>query len=236
MLGLRHRRFVDLLASFAVVASGCSREAPTSPAGAASPAAAVADSAHGESGPDLRSTIIVIPVATGTIRRFPELGITDGGGIDGDLQSTYFRTTATNREFRRGFAEFEIPRFPGKLLRATLVLRETRATVADPRPPDVHELSSYADVDLDVTVADFDRPTTPLATFESDANLDVGTFRIDVTELVARSRAEKLGFRVKLAVDPSETGFVPLGTAFSPTSTPPGVELHLVTTARSAGR
>jgi hypothetical protein len=175
-------------------------------------------------------------VATGSIRRFPELGITDGGGIDGDLQSTYFRTTATNREFRRGFAEFEIPRFPGRLLRATLVLRETRATVADPRPADAHELSSYADVDLDVTVADFDRPTTPLATFESDANLDPGTFRIDVTELVARSRAAKLGFRVKLAVDPAETGFVPLGTAFARSSTPPGVELRLVTTARPAGR
>ena len=171
-------------------------------------------------------------MATGSIRRLPELGISDGGGTDGDLQSTYFRTTETNREFRRGFAEFKIPRFPGRLLQATLVLRENRASVADPRPPDLHELSTYADVDLDITVADFDRPTTPLATFETDANLENATFQFDVTDLIGRFRETKLGFRVKLAVDPIETGFIPLGTAFSRASTPPGVELDLVTTAR----
>ena len=59
---------------------------------------------------------------------------------------------------------------------------------------------------------------------------------IDVTELVARSRATKLGSRVKLAVDANKIGSIPLGTAFSPASTLPGVELDLVTTARSVGR
>lgn len=227
-----HRLLAGLLASFALAASGCSREVPTSPPRPIQSPAAIEDTTTTDIGPNHRLAIAVFPVATSFIRRLPELGIMDGGGTDGDMQSSYFRTTDTNREFRRGFTEFEIPRFPGRLLRATLVLRENRASVADPRPPDLHELSTYTDVDLDITVADFDRPTTPLATFETDANLVVGTFQFDVTDLVAPLRGARLGFRVKLAVDPTETGFIPLGTAFSPSTTLPGVELDLVTTAR----
>jgi hypothetical protein len=232
MLRPSHRRLAGLLASLALAASGCSREVPTSPAHAAQPASVFKDTLAADAR-NRRSAIAVFPVASSFIRRLPELGIMDGGGIDGDMQSTYFRTTATNREFRRGFAEFEIPRFPGRLLRATLILRETRASVSDPRPPDLHELSTYSDVDLDITQADFDRPTTPLATFETDANLENGTFRFDVTDLIALSRGARLGIRVKLAVDPNETGFIPLGTAFSRAATLPGVELDLFTTARN---
>jgi hypothetical protein len=227
----RHLRLAGLLASFALAASDCSREVPTSSGRAAQSLAAIEDTTT--AWPNHRPHLALFPVATGSIRRFPELGISEGGGTDGDLQSSYFRTTDTNREFRRGFAEFRVPRFPGRLLRATLILRETRASVSDPRPPDLHQLSTYADVDLDITQADFDRPTTTLATFATDANLENATFQFDVTELVARFRGARIGFRVKLAVDPVETGFVSLGTAFARSSTPPGVELDLVTTARN---
>ena len=236
----RHARAV-LFASLSLIVFGCERVVPTAPGESPSPVAG-ADTVFkgGGTRPDStrgdRSVTVLLPAAISFIRRMPEMGIIDGGGGapgeagSGDAQSTYFRTTDANREFRRGFAEFAFPRLHGRIVKATLVLRESRAWIADPRPPDVHEVSSYTDVDFIVTAADFDRATTPLATFQTDVNEDQGTFRFDVTDLV-RAHGAGLGFRVKLAVDPVETGFVPLGSAFSGSSTPPGFVLEVETTA-----
>jgi len=223
------------IASLALSAFGCSRDLPTSTAGSLYPVSGgpAQPPAGGAEGPR-RAVAILVPRAIASIRHFPELGILDGGGIDGDAQSTYFRTTETNREFRRGFAEFAVPDFSGGFLSAKLVLRETRASIAAPVPPDRHELSSYSDVDLNVTTRDFDRPTSPLAAFETDPNLDPQTFEFDVSSLVAQSQRAGLGFRVKLEDDPGFTGFVPRGTAFSGSSTPPGVTLEVTTTLPAA--
>lgn len=183
----------------------------------------------GRPGPTTGVVTVLRPVALAPIRHFPERGILDGGGGYGAAHSTYFRTTDTNREFRRGFAEFAIPDLTGGLVSAKLVLWETRATTAFPLPPDRHELSTYEEVDLAVTTSDFDRPTTLFATFETDGNTEGAVFEWDVTSLVAAHEGSRLGFRVKLAADPTETLFGFAGTSFDGSSTPEGFRIELTT-------
>ena len=108
---------------------------------------------------------------------------------------------------------------------ARIVLRETRAGTSYPLPPDRHELSYYTDVDLFVNTNDFDRPTSPLGTFETDGNLPQQKFEFDVARLVTHLRGAKIGFRVKLDADPTYAGMGFLGTAFSGSSTPSGVRI-----------
>ena len=224
---MTHRREWTLAATAAILMMsfgyGCSRDLPTSTSaieaqrlagGPPSPAAGTVDF-------DLLSD------ATSAIRFMPELGILDGGGVWGDMVSGYFRTTETNREFRRGFAEFVVPDLVDGFRSATLVLRETRASISLPVPPDRHELSFYADADLVVDPSDFGRSTTAVGTFETDANLETQTFEFDVTSVVGPRRGSTLGFRVKLESDPVEVGFRPLGSGFSRSSTPPGVVIAL---------
>ena len=215
-----------LMMSFA---DGCSRDLPTSTShvgarrqvgGPPTPSSGTVDFA-------------LLSDATSFIRRLPEMDMVDGGGVWGDMQSTYFRTTATNREFRRGFAEFIVPELPKGFRSARIVLRETRASISLPVPPDRHELSFYSDADLIVDAGDLDRPTSPVGTFETDPNLETQTFEFDVTRVVSQRRGSTLGFRVKLESDPAESGFRPLGSAFSRSSTPPGVVIQL-TGARPA--
>ena len=71
------------------------------------------------------------------------MGILEQAPVGDLMASDYFRTTPLNRTFRRGFAEFAIPDDLGAVTEATLVLTEWRATITDPVPPDVHELTSY---------------------------------------------------------------------------------------------
>ena len=229
---MAHRRGFTFAVTAAILMMsfvyGCSRDLPTSTsrvgterrAGPPPPSAATVDFA-------------LLSDATSSIRRFPELGILDGGGVWGDVQSSYSRTTGTNREFRRGFAEFIVPDLGDGFGSARLVLRETRGMIGEPFPPDRHELSFYAGADLVVDVNDFDRPTSPVGTFETDVNLETQTFEFDVTSVVAQQRGSTLGFRVKLESDPVEMGFRSLGTSFSRSSTPPGVVIEL-TGARPA--
>lgn len=158
-------------------------------------------------------TTSLTPSASGTIRFFPDfspplLGLAPVGNA---IQSTYFKTTATNREFRRGFFEFAIP---ACVTSATLTLTENRGVISAPVPPDTHSLSYYQDADLVITTADFDRPTTSITTFDTDANLVPQILSFDVSEVAAQSSAANLGFRVKLAVDPAFAGFGSLGSQF----------------------
>jgi hypothetical protein len=156
---------------------------------------------------------VLQPQVTGSIRNLPGFGILGPAPVGGAIQSTYFRTTLQNTEFRRGFIEFQIPSFNSSVQKATLVLTEDRATVSFPLPPDTHELSFYA-ADLVVSVDDFDRPTTPVASFQTDANEPTGVFSFDVTAIVAQFQGQSLGFRVKLALDPTLDIFGFAGSAF----------------------
>ena len=221
----RRSRIAAVIASTLMtpLALGCSRDMPTSTASVRTKPEAGGPTAPASGSVDFA----LLSDATSSIRSLPEMGILDGGGVWGDLQSDYFRTTASNREFRRGFAEFSVPALGEGFRSARLVLRETRATISLPVPPDRQELSCYTDADLVVDAGDFDRPTSPVGTFETDANLETQTFAFDVTRVLERQRGSTLGFRVKLEADPVETGFGSKGSAFSRASTPPGVVIEL---------
>jgi len=154
------------------------------------------------------------PAASATIRCLPELGLLQTAPVGNMVQSTYFKTTDLNREFRRGFIEFAIPQIQGKIFSATLILRETRGYTAFPLPPDLHQITFY-NADLVVNIDDYNRPTTFLASFETDNNDLPQTFSFDIAQLIAEFKGSNLGFRIKLAVDPmwNEDGF--LGSGFS---------------------
>lgn len=156
-------------------------------------------------------TDAIVPAATGTISFLPELGILRPAPIGNAIQSTYRRSTALNREFRRGFLEFSIPDFDGSLESATLVLTEQRATSSFPQPPDIHELGSY-DADLVVDTSDYDVSTSPVAEFETDSNLEEQSFSFVITALVNQYKGRKLGLRIKLSVGPDYFGEGFLGT------------------------
>lgn len=242
MVRRRDYRAMIALAILVFSVPSCSHETPTAPTGSdrrALPQSSTIPSAE-PLGARPGAVTFLEPDAISSIRHLPEMDILDEGyraggtpGVDGDMYSTYFRTTATNREFRRGFAEFAIPRFTD-VFSARVVLRETRATMSRPVPQDRHELSYYTDVDLFVNTGDFDRPTLPLATFETDANLEDGTFDFDVSRLVSDLRGARLGLRVKLETDPFEASFVPLGSAFARNSTPSGIRIEVTTTSVEA--
>jgi hypothetical protein len=157
-------------------------------------------------------TNTILPEATGTIAFWPELGLWETP-VGNDVQSGYFRTTAENREFRRGFLEFSIPDFQGLLTSATLLLTESRGQTAVPLPPDRHELGYYQ-ADVVVNTNDYNAATSPIAEFETDNNIEPESFSFDITALVHAYKGRNLGLRIKLAVDPDYFGEGFLGTGF----------------------
>lgn len=222
----RELRVAAILAAVVATVTGCSRDTPT-------PTEVATLQSPGEPAPPVHAVTFIRPEAIASIRKFPELGIVDGGGVDGDAQSYYFRTTDANREFRRGFAEFAIPEFQN-VFSARIVLRETRGGTAYPLPPDRHELSFYTDVDRFVDPADFDRSTTALGTFETDVNEEQKKLEFDVSTLVTRLRGAGLGVRIKLEADPLHDGMGFLGTDFSGSATPAAVRIEVTTTTIEA--
>lgn len=160
--------------------------------------------------------IALSPEATGTVGRWMEMAQQPDVVRPGTLQSTYFKTTAENREFRRAFLEFEIPDLPRGIASATLLLADGSAVISAPVAPDLHELSAYP-ADLAITVSDYDRQTVAITTFETDANDHEETFALDVTGIVRTFQGQKLGFRIKLAVDPAYSGGGSLGAGFQET-------------------
>ncbi|HYS06915.1 MAG TPA: hypothetical protein VEW47_17175 [Candidatus Dormibacteraeota bacterium] len=166
--------------------------------------------------------VVLLPQVTGSIRYLPQIGLLEPAPVGGLIESTWWQLNLL--EFRRGFAEFQIPAFETSVQKATLVLTETRGTISDPVPPDTHELSYYA-ADLAVSVEDYDRPTTPNATFQTDNNEPTGVFTFDVTAVLAQFRGKGLGFRVKLTCDP-QCGGGAGGSAFGELATiPPRIEV-----------
>lgn len=157
---------------------------------------------------------VITPGATGTVRFLPEFNIGPELAPVGDsVQSTYFRTTSQNREFRRGFAEFDLPPL-SNFFGATLIFRECRAITTFPLPPDVHELSYYLSVDMMIDGSDYGGATVGIGTFETDFNLENASFSFDVTSLVRQQQGGSLGLRFKLADDPTRTSFFFAGSQF----------------------
>ena len=180
--------------------------------------------------PRSKPTITLLPTATGTIRSLPELGILERAPVADEIQSTYFRTTPENREFRRGFVEFAVPEYPRRVLSAILVLPEGGGWSGAPQPADTHTLSYYP-ADLSVDVSDYDRPARPVGCFETDVNVAGERAAFDVTDLIRRYAGAGLGFRVRLLDDPAQTRMAALGADFqSPYSGDP-VRIE-ITTAR----
>jgi len=160
---------------------------------------------------------------TGSVEQFPELGILRVAPVT-EVQSTYFKTTPTNRQFRRGFFEFTIPTLPDDVLvsKVTLILTESRGLAADPRPPVTHEISYYQPADLVINTDDYTRTTTTLSqTIETDVNLAPEVFSIDVTDMYSNLHERTLGFRIKLAVDPDFSDMDNFGSGFGELSTIP---------------
>ena len=166
--------------------------------------------------------VVLLPQVTGSVRYLPQIGLLEPAPVGGLIESTFWQLNLL--EFRRGFAELQIPAFETSVRKATLVLTETAGPISDPMPPDTHELSFYA-ADLVVSVEDYDRPTTPIATFQTDANGPAGVFTFDVTAVLAQFRGKGLGFRVKLTCDPQCGGGFG-GSQFGELSTiPPRIEV-----------
>jgi len=162
----------------------------------------------------LFETNTLLPEVSGTVKFWPELEVwVVNSGHSGDAQSGYFRTTAENREFRRGFLEFSIPEFSNTVASATLLLTESRAQTTFPLPPDKHEISYY-EADLAVTTNDYHAATSPLAEFETDNNVAPESFSFDLTTLINAYKGRNLGLRIQLTVDPDYFGEGFLGTGF----------------------
>jgi hypothetical protein len=179
-----------------------------------------------------RGASITIPVQTsGTIEFFPELGTLRKAPIGDMIQSYYFKTTSSNRQFLRGFFEFTVPAFPDdvQVSKATLILTESRARTSTPKPPVTHEVSYYQPADLIVNTDDYTRTTTLLPqTIETDANAPTQVFSMDVTDLLSALEEDTLGFRIKLAADPTHSAIDNFGSGFGePSTIPPRILVRL---------
>lgn len=163
----------------------------------------------------------VLPQVTGTLEVGKLLPVLD-----------YVQSTCHTVPPRRGFVEFIVPSLPGHIGKATLVLTETRGTTSYPMSPNTHELSYY-EGDLVLDGSDFDKPTTLITTFQTDANDPTATFRFDVTKIVRKGRhggqafeGRILGFRVKLAQESGSACDIDGSTFGSLTTIPPVIEIR----------
>jgi hypothetical protein len=149
------------------------------------------------------ATTSIRPQALGSVTFFPNfdlLFVRDTGR----MLSSCSNTTGENLEFNRGFMEFSLPVVPMRVVKATLIVTETRTgTTTTPKPPDVHELSVYP-ADLVIGTADYDASADLIGTFETDVNdpPDLRRFTFDVTDAIRRLRKRDVGFRIKMQIDP----------------------------------
>jgi hypothetical protein len=142
------------------------------------------------------------------------MGILDIAPVGDAIQSTYFKTTADNREFRRGIFEFKIPEFQGTVTEARLIFAECGGWISQPVPPDLHNLSYYL-ADSHVTTEDYNRPATLLASFETDENDTVQqVLSFDLKSVIGEFSGKELGFRIELALDTAYAVDGSLGAGF----------------------
>ena len=166
-----------------------------------------------------KTTTTIPPQSTGTIANYPAQGLTQWE--DDDAHSSCFQTTPDNLKYRRGFLEFSVPSFNRKkTMRATLFIYANLARINPPPPPDVHEVSYYP-ADLVVDESDYDAPTMPAGSVETQGIGGLHEFALDVTDIVRQFEGSNLGFRIKLQIDPAGPcpGFA--GAGFGGVTWPP---------------
>ena len=155
----------------------------------------------------------LVPTTAVTLRKTPERRTVECPPLLDVLQASYFRTSATDRELRRGIAKFELPHLGAPLARATLRLRETRSRPSFPRAAERYQLIALDGDDVAVAPADFDRPGCVVAAFAAASALAPATFAFDVTTVVAEA-ARVVAFRVKLTDYPLRTELGWAGSTF----------------------
>lgn len=183
--------------------------------------------------------------ASGTVEFFPEFKILRRAPVSNMIQSGYFKTTADNRQFRRGLAEFDLPDWPSgvKIGKVFLVLTEGRAVVSIDRPAVIHEIEGYAPADMIVDTDDYTRTAVFTGqTIATDENLQPQIFSVDVTDLftagsnplIVEPQLESIGFRIKLAVDPTYNEINNFGSGFGePSTIPPRLVFVLAKAAKT---
>ena len=172
-----------------------------------------------------RPDVVLIPVATGTVEHFLEFDILRRAPVANNAHSSYSRTTAENRRFRRGFIEFDLSGIDGTIDRAVLILREHHA-ITNPGRISAHEIAFYP-ADLLVDIDDYHQPTEFLETFDSDSGLLPTEFSFDVSSAFGDGVSDTIGFRVKTEVDPEYDALDNFGTAFVPAPSALRLELFL---------
>ena len=171
------------------------------------------------------------PAATGTVRLMRTTGARDYQN-GSTIVSSYFRTTPTNREVRRGIVEFPAPAFEGSLMKAVLSLSPEYGRTTTPVPSDTHIVSWYRGNRI-VELIDFDRSATQIATFLTDNNDSVRPrLYFDVTEALRATPGEAIGFRVELKNDLSMTSDGFAGMSFSGANSAAATPELLITSLR----
>lgn len=160
-----------------------------------------------------RDTIVVLPAATATIRWFPEMDSIGLPPFGDDIQASYFRTTATNREIRRGFAEFNLPTISDSLISAVLTFKDDHAVVSDPRSADGYLVSFYA-ADSTLDTLDFKTVMETLDTISVDANDEQKTYCLNIMTKTQAYAGQRVGIRFCLNGDFQITDSIPRGSGF----------------------
>lgn len=150
------------------------------------------------------------PAYAEQINIYPE---TSGTVLSRDGTLEVITWSVTSNFFDRGFIEFSIPVFERQVQQATLILKETRGTTSFPLPSVFHELSYYQ-ADLVIDTSDYNRPTTPIASFETDENEPHRVFSFDITSLINQFQGSNLGFRITVPENPFVDQFPLLGSSF----------------------
>jgi hypothetical protein len=175
------------------------------------------------------TSLTITPQQAGHARLFPELGVSYANP-DSGIQSIYSKTTADNREFRRGLFEFALPEFQKPIVKACLAYQDDlRVPYSGPVPTIVHELSYYHPADLVIDMADYGRPATFLSYVETDWNWPQQSFAVDITDQFRQFQGDSLGFRIKLTVDPDYSQIGDFGWSFGSSNIhPPQIVVEFV--------
>ncbi len=168
----------------------------------------------------------LLPSTSGTLRnlRFSG-GDIEVAPVGTDMQSSYFNTTGTDREWRRGFAEFAVPMFRSQVDRSILHLT-VRSVVMG---PDFHLVDTYPG-DLTIAVDDYFRPGATVGSIEADGSLPPEVFDLDVTDAVRSAQGSALGIRVRMIIEGTTNVIQTFGATFVGQGEPngPTIDVSLV--------
>lgn len=193
-----------------LVATGCTPEGDPFP-GFLAPIPGV-DSGMGpgpvgnDSGPMVveagNGCVLLLPLDSATLQRLVGTNLTEIAPVGDLIQSAFFAGgPGSPGTFRRGFVEFEVPSgLPFGT--GTLFLQEWSGVLGPPVDPVAHELVWYLG-DGAITIGDYDAFEGGITSIMTDANDGNILFAIDVLDQVVATVGTRLGFRVKMAIDPA---------------------------------